>query len=383
MEWSPLEPAGEPLQSSLILFVKDLHNNIIPLTADAQDTVGSLKLTIQTSRGHAPTTQRLIFRGKELEDASTLMECGLTEGDTVHLVLRDASTALKQKLKSKLLKKQSTPDQDRTPLATVATSNIASTSNVPCSVQVALPVVTPEDVFLTPKTEIISSGGECPGTLFKQETPSTSGVDNDSQWTDFFNSFEACDIQQPAKKIVRTREDKPKPQVKTETRIQTETRLVCIEAPKKRAKAADLSTFTEGEKEDRRMRRNRASAERSRQRRIARMAFLEEEYTKATSLRGEMEAQVVEAEAASALSNERAGAAEAENRQLRAENGELQRKVAELQRQLALLMLQGVTVQAAALSAVQGAHSHSMVSGSGGGALQAEEALASAAAVSA
>ncbi|XP_031631854.1 polyubiquitin-like [Contarinia nasturtii] len=52
------------------------------------DTVEMLKLKILLAEDIPVTMQRLIFRGKQLEDGKTIEECGIENNSTVHFYLR-------------------------------------------------------------------------------------------------------------------------------------------------------------------------------------------------------------------------------------------------------------------------------------------------------
>ena len=62
------------------------------LAVHSSDSVRSVKANIFESRGHPPSTQRLIFCWKNLEDHRTLEDYGVNEESTqqtpVNLVLR-------------------------------------------------------------------------------------------------------------------------------------------------------------------------------------------------------------------------------------------------------------------------------------------------------
>ncbi|KAA6382791.1 MAG: putative Polyubiquitin [Streblomastix strix] len=76
-------PGGGQMQ----IFIKTLTNKVITLQVLPQDTVLQLKQQINTSEGIPIQSQRLVFCGKELDDASLLQDCNIQKDDTLHLFL--------------------------------------------------------------------------------------------------------------------------------------------------------------------------------------------------------------------------------------------------------------------------------------------------------
>ena len=74
--------------SSFQLFIQMLNGRRFTLSVESTDSIGIVKLKIRDSEQIPLDQQRLVFGGKQLQDASTLVDCGVSSGDTMHLVLK-------------------------------------------------------------------------------------------------------------------------------------------------------------------------------------------------------------------------------------------------------------------------------------------------------
>lgn len=72
------------------IFVKSLTGTVtmIKVSANGEEHIGELKTKIELVQGTPVELQRLVFRGRALEDSETLASYGIGNDSTLHLILR-------------------------------------------------------------------------------------------------------------------------------------------------------------------------------------------------------------------------------------------------------------------------------------------------------
>jgi ubiquitin len=83
-----LAALASPAFAAHQIVVKTLTGKSILLVVEQSTTVAQVKQMIVEAEGIPADQQRLIFTGKQLEDGKTMLDYGIQQDATVHLVLR-------------------------------------------------------------------------------------------------------------------------------------------------------------------------------------------------------------------------------------------------------------------------------------------------------
>ena len=75
-------------EGSKQIFIKTLQGKTITLDVSDSDTISSIKEKLHEKEGIPVDQQRLVFNGKQLEDANTIGDYGIQADSNIHLVLR-------------------------------------------------------------------------------------------------------------------------------------------------------------------------------------------------------------------------------------------------------------------------------------------------------
>jgi hypothetical protein len=80
--------AAPAFADSMQIYVKTLQGKTIPIEAADTSTIGAVKLLVQEQEGIPADQQRLLYGGKQLEDARTLAYYEIEQEGVIHLLMR-------------------------------------------------------------------------------------------------------------------------------------------------------------------------------------------------------------------------------------------------------------------------------------------------------
>ena len=81
-------PVGESEDVEMVVYIKTLTGRNHTVSVSRGNIVADLKGNFHAAEGTPPDQQRLVFRGRQLEDTHSLEEYGIDAHSTIHLVLR-------------------------------------------------------------------------------------------------------------------------------------------------------------------------------------------------------------------------------------------------------------------------------------------------------
>ena len=70
------------------IFIKTLTGKTITLEVESDDIIENVKQKIQDKEGIPPKQQTLYMPGHQLEDGKTILDCGIQNESTIHIILR-------------------------------------------------------------------------------------------------------------------------------------------------------------------------------------------------------------------------------------------------------------------------------------------------------
>ena len=85
---SVIAPAPVVEDPMIQLFVKTINNRSIAIKIDKKSKIEGIKTIIHDQEGIERDSMRLIYSGKQLDDAFTLQDYNILEHSVIHLVLR-------------------------------------------------------------------------------------------------------------------------------------------------------------------------------------------------------------------------------------------------------------------------------------------------------
>jgi len=85
----PLRPPPSASSAAIMIYLTAPGLAVMPMRVMASDSIASVKLRVQTSRGVTARKQKLVFDGRELaRDDGRIRDYGVADGNVVHLVIR-------------------------------------------------------------------------------------------------------------------------------------------------------------------------------------------------------------------------------------------------------------------------------------------------------